>query len=214
MDVEPHNISYSDGQPETFLAQLLAVLQAEKSQPEIASVAHSSLKILIIDANTVQADTVASLVNAAGYTAMTAINALDAFTLFLKGSYIPLAIVLGQERVPDPLFLQRLLQQTMQKYQLKTPIVRLIREATTVDVSRHPSQSLRHPSQPLPPFSPADHAPQTGNIEQIEREKIILTGQLLVVISLIRCWEEGCKEMSIRPMIVCANKMSRLKPCK
>ena len=43
MDVEPHNISYSDGQPETFRAQLLAVLQVEKSRPEIASITHSSL---------------------------------------------------------------------------------------------------------------------------------------------------------------------------
>ena len=177
MDVEPYNISYSDGQPEIFLAQLLTVLQAEKSRPEIASVAHSALKVLIIDANIVQADTVASLVNAAGYTTVTAINALEAFTLFLKGSYIPLAIVLGQMRVPDPLFLQRLLQQTMQKYQLKTPVVRLIREPTNIDVFRHPSQSLRHLSQPLPQFSPADHPSQTGNIEQIAREKIILTGQ-------------------------------------
>jgi hypothetical protein len=176
MDVEPYNISYSDAQPETFLAQLLAVLQAETSQPEI-TVAHSSLKVLIIDADKVQADAIALLVNAAGYASVIAFNALDAFTLFLKGSYIPLAIVLGQERVPDPLFLQRLLQQTMQKYQLKTPIVRLIHEPTNVDISRHPSQSLRHPSQPLPPFSPSDHPPQTGNIEQIEREKIILTGQ-------------------------------------
>jgi CheY-like chemotaxis protein len=176
MDVEPYTISFSATQPETFLAQLLALLQAEMSQPEI-SVVRSSLNVLIIDANKVRADVVASLVNAAGYTCVTAVNALDAFTLFLKGSYIPLAIVLGQERVPDPLFLQRLLQQTMQKYQLKTPVVRLIHEPTSIDVSRHPSQPLRHPSQPLPQFSPSDYPPQTGTIEQIEREKIILTGQ-------------------------------------
>lgn len=176
MDVEPHTISFSDVQPETFLAELLVVLQTATSQPEI-SVARTSLKVLILDANKVQADAIASLVNAAGYTTVTAINALDAFTLFLKGSYIPLAIVLGQERVPDPLFLQRLLQQTQQKYHLKPPVVRLVRETTNEDVSRKPSQPLRQPSQPLLPFSPSDHQPQTGNIEQVEREKIILTGQ-------------------------------------
>jgi serine/threonine protein kinase len=176
MDVESHNISFSDEQPEAFLKQLLPVLQAETGQPEI-QVSQPSLKVLILDADKVRAEKVASLVNTGGYISVTAINALEAFTLFLKGSYIPQAIILGQEQVPDPLFLHRLLQQTLQKYRLKAPIIRLAYSPANTDVSRRPSQPLRQPSQPLVQFSPSEYLPQTGNIEQIEREKIVLTGQ-------------------------------------
>ncbi len=165
----PYDIFFSEGQPETFLLQLLAVLQAETNPPEFKA-PPSSLKVLIIDANTVRADSIAMLINASGYRAINVATALDAFTLFLKGSYIPQAIILNLEQLSNPLFLQRLLQRITQMYGLKVPLIRLTYDTTSENMSRRPSQPLYDLSSP-------EHPPQTGTIEQIEREKIILTGQ-------------------------------------
>jgi hypothetical protein len=169
LHTESYDILFSEGQPEIFLKQLLAVLQVVTDALEIKSPS-SSLKVLIIDADIGRASFISSLLDATGYRSINVATALDAFTLFLKGSYIPHAIILNQGYVPDPLFLQRLLQRNMYMNGFKVPLVRLTHDATLANTARHPSV-------PLQAFSSAEHSPHTGPLEQIEREKIILTGQ-------------------------------------
>jgi hypothetical protein len=169
MDTGSYAILFSESQPEIFLKNLLAVLQAETNLSTI-KVSPALLKILVIDINEVRADSIAQLIHAAGYRSTTFTTALDAFTLFLKGSYIPRAIVLDQEHLPDSLFLQRLIQRTMQLYGFKVPLLRLAPDP----ISNAP---FRQPSQPLQELVPVELQQRTGSIEQIEREKIVLTGQ-------------------------------------
>ncbi|MBV9258380.1 MAG: serine/threonine protein kinase [Ktedonobacteraceae bacterium] len=173
IDVKAYDISFSEDQLETFLAQLLGVLQSETSQPEI-KVPRSLLKVLVIDVDKLRAGAVAQLINATGYQSIIAVNTLDGFTLFLRGSYIPQAIILGSDYIAEPHFLRRLLQQTMQKYQLRVPLFRLAPppQPITPYVSRRTSQ-------PLQELSSAKRPQQTGNIEQVGREKLLLTGQSL-----------------------------------
>jgi len=177
MGIETHDFSFSADQPETLLKPLLALLQPGPDQSKTGTSRSAYLlesqSILIIDSDRIRANTVAQFVNVAGYRSVIAETALEAFTLFLKGVYIPRVVFLGQDSPPDHLFLQRLLQQTVQKYGRKVPLIRLHTIASTVspDISPHaaPSQSLQKlPSHQL-------QQPMSG-IEQIEREKISLEG--------------------------------------
>jgi hypothetical protein len=180
MHTGSYDILFSESQPEIFLKNLLAVLQAETNLSAVKA-SPSLLKILVIDINEVRADSIAQLMHAAGYKSATFTTALAAFTLFLKGGYIPRAIVLDQEHLPDPLFLQRLIQRTMQLYGFKVPLLRLAPDPISSPPLRQPSQllngSFRQPSQPLQELVSAELQQRTGGIEQIEREKIVLTGQ-------------------------------------
>ncbi len=178
MGIETHDFSFSVDQPETLLKPLLALLQPEPDQSKTGTSRSAYLlesqSILIIDSDRIRANAVAQFVHVAGYRSVIAETALEAFTLFLKGVYIPRVVFLGQDSPPDHLFLQRLLQQTVQKYGRKVPLIRLHTIASTVspDISPRaaPSQSL----QKLPPHQLQQ--PMSG-IEQIEREKINLFQQ-------------------------------------
>lgn len=165
-----HDILFSESQPETFLKHLLSILQAEADLSAIKA-SPSLLKVLIIDINEARAEIIAQLLHATGYKAETFTTGLDAFTLFLKGAYIPRIILVDQEHLPDPLFLQRLVQRTLQLYGFKVPLLRLVSPAIP-DTPLLPRQT----SQSLPEIAPIEASPTT-TIEQLQREKINLTGK-------------------------------------
>jgi serine/threonine protein kinase len=121
------------------------------------------------------ATTIARALHRAGYRSLSVETELEAFTLFLKGIYIPQVILLGHEHRINQLFLQRLLQQSVQKHGRKIPIIRL--HATESTSTAPPTNaSPRIPSQLLLPPPIQEPGTQMSGIEQLEREKMTLEG--------------------------------------
>ena len=125
-----HEISFSFDQPDGVLSALLNLVQQRQRQPSVSKtsrdlVVRNALTILIIDTYQQRAQYLGNLLLAVGYRPVIVANALDAFTLFLRGDCLPLAIVLGQADGSNRLFLNRLLQQLAQRYEWDPLMVHL-----------------------------------------------------------------------------------------
>ncbi len=179
MDIVTHEFSFAADQPETVLKPLLALLQSDTQHNKAAMPRSAYLleaqSVLIIDADRTLTTTIAQALYRAGYRSLPVETELEAFTLFLKGIYIPQAVLLGHKHQINQLFLQRLLQQSAQKYGRKVPVIRLhgIESTPTKPLT---TSSLRISSQPLAPFPGQEPGTQMGGIEQLEREKMTLEG--------------------------------------
>jgi Serine/threonine protein kinase len=126
-----HEIPFSFDQPDSVLGALLSLVQQKLRQPPVSKmsrdvVVRNALTILIIDTYQQRAQYLGNLLLAVGYRPAYVANALDAFTLFLQGGCLPLAIVLGDEDSSHKLFLNRLQQQLMQRYDWDLLMVHLV----------------------------------------------------------------------------------------
>ncbi|GCE15936.1 serine/threonine-protein kinase [Tengunoibacter tsumagoiensis] len=130
MNTVTHEIPFSFEQPEQMLNALLKLLQQRLNQHAASPTfqkmqIRQALTVLIIDKQQHRGHYIENLLLTTGYRPVTVVDALDAFTLYLQGSLIPFAIILGQEDDSKRFFLLRLLQQVMQKYEWEAPIIRL-----------------------------------------------------------------------------------------
>ncbi|HEV2663131.1 MAG TPA: serine/threonine-protein kinase [Ktedonobacteraceae bacterium] len=179
MEIVTHEFSFAVDQPETVLKALLALLQSDTQQNKVATPRSAYLleaqSVLIIDVDRMLTTAIAQALYGAGYRSLAVETELEAFTLFLKGVYIPQAVLLGHKHKINQLFLQRLLHQSAQKYGRKVPVIRL---HMTESTSATPSTSAlpRIPSQPLLPAPLHQPGAQMSGIEQLEREKMSLEG--------------------------------------
>ncbi len=130
-----HDIFFSIDQPDRTLDILLALLQEIREtislKGTLLTPLHAST-ILLLDADSQRVRSIASLLSSAGYQSFIATSTLEAFTLFLRGSFVPFAIVLGQYDPNTRFFLSRLLQQVMQKYRWNPPLIALHPQTRTL----------------------------------------------------------------------------------
>jgi hypothetical protein len=149
INIEAQEISFSFDHPDAVLRPLLTILQQASGEPGARAAGEklllSSRQVLIIDAHKERGHYFVMLLEAAGYRSLAVMTALEAFTLFLRGAFVPLAIVLGQEDPAHRLFLQRLLQQVGQKYTRDVPLIRL---------RSQPPRTIPPTTSPLTPPSP------------------------------------------------------------
>ncbi len=123
-----HKVFLSLEQPEQILTTLLTAfkeIQADNAANTALITPLHAHTILLIDEDTQRAHYVARLLSSAGYKPFIASSALEAFTLFLHGTFVPFVILLSQEDTNDRFFLSRLLQQVTQKYHWDTPLLSL-----------------------------------------------------------------------------------------
>ncbi len=155
MKIEPQDLAFSLDQPEKMLNSLVKVLQQMLSIFKMRAPEHMPdyRNLLIIDEYE-HARYLAHLLVQAGYRPLVMSNALEAFTRFLQVPFVPFALILGHEDSAHRLFLQRLLQQTAQKYQWEIPLIRL-----HYLPSNQPSQQMQTPDLQPPPTPPL--LPQT-----------------------------------------------------
>lgn len=116
-----HEISFSFDQPDQVLNALLKLLQQRLKQPLVSKtsremIVRNALTVLIVDFQRERAQYVSGLLTTAGYRTVIALNELEAFTSFLQGGILPLAIALRADDNPNRLFINRLRQQLAQKY--------------------------------------------------------------------------------------------------
>ncbi len=133
MNTVTHDVSFSFDQPEHALNALQRLLQHRLSQFSASTtktskemIVRQTLTVLVIDSYQERAQYVASHLHTMGYHPVLVNDALDAFTLFLQGTLIPFAVVLGQEDTTKHFFLLRLLQRMTQKFRWNTPVIRLL----------------------------------------------------------------------------------------
>jgi CheY-like chemotaxis protein len=177
LNIEAQEVPFSFEQPNAVLRPLLTVLQqAFSEQGAEARLYLNSCRVLIIDGYEERGRYLVTLLESAGYRSLAVMNALEAFTLFLRGTFVPLAIVLGQEDQAHRLFLLRLLQQVSQKYTRDVALIRLrvqpvggSTSPTMSSLTPPPTRSGQLPAisqTPLPPSltptpAPAPSSPQT-----------------------------------------------------
>lgn len=127
MKTETFDISLSLDQPDAVLDTLLKMLQQIHGQYKVAASGKMPdyRNLLIIDADEERAQYFAHLLARAGYRPIVMANAFKAFSRFLQVPYVPFAVIVGHEDPSNRLFLQRLLQQLMQKYSWASPLIRL-----------------------------------------------------------------------------------------
>ncbi|GCF11805.1 serine/threonine protein kinase [Dictyobacter arantiisoli] len=147
-----HEISFSFDQPDQVLNSLLKLLQQRLRQPLATKTSkemtvRNALTVLIVDGYQERAQYVGGLLTAVGYRSVIVSNELDAFTSFLQGSFLPLAIILGQEEVSNRLFIQRLVQQLVQRFDWEPLLVRLHSTQQSFFAPQPPQQN---PYTPLP----------------------------------------------------------------
>lgn len=125
-----HEVSFSFEQPDQALDAMLKLLQqrlgqslSSKSSKEM--LVRNALTILIVDMQRERAQYVGGLLTTVGYRTVVAMNELEAFTSFLQGGFLPLAIVLRSDDNPNRLFINRLRQQLVQKYSWEPLCIRL-----------------------------------------------------------------------------------------
>lgn len=130
MNVETRNIAVSFDSPGKMLNTLRSALEQTADAPvtrtnRLPAPLRNGQQVLIIDSTSRRAEYIARLVSAAGYRPFVAGSALDAYTAFLQGSIIPIAIILSSEDAADSLFLLRLQQRALQKCHREVPFIRL-----------------------------------------------------------------------------------------
>ena len=130
MTVETHEVVLSFDQPGDARNPLLSILQQLLNRPVEktgrAMALLGSQKVLIVDSQQGRAQHVAHLLSSAGYWPFVAPTSLDAYTLFLQGTFHPFAIILCEEGAANnQFFLTRLSQQFVQRYDWNVPFIRL-----------------------------------------------------------------------------------------
>jgi len=172
MSVETYSISISTEQPEAAFASLRVLIEQILNSPQAKASQILSLRhlhrIIIIDRSVQRARYLADVVHHIGYQPILSSSSMEAFAQFLQGNFLPLAIAFGGEDTPDRLFLNRLLQQVVQKYRWDTPVIRFQMQAKVVPdpasplpattpvrplVRQHTDSSLPSITQSLPPVS-------------------------------------------------------------
>ena len=152
-------IFFSLEQPGKVLTTLLAffeeIRETASANGKVLTPSHAHT-ILLLDANSQRVRHIAYLLASAGYQPFIATNALEAFTFFLRGAFVPFVIVLGQHDANNRFFLSRLLQQIVQKHQWDTPLI-----ALHTQISTTPSPN----TDPLPP-PPAAYAQRFRDLPQ------------------------------------------------
>ena len=157
-----YDIPFSFEQPDYTLRALLGPVRQKLSQSPASLNPHepavrNGLTILIIDAQHERAQYIANLLITVGYRPVVTANALAAFTLFLQGTCLPLAVILGQADGSNRLFLLRLLQQLEQKYGWQAPLLRLLASSRPASISGPLLQKSRDPMPPpIVPYTPAE----------------------------------------------------------
>ncbi|HEY4386704.1 MAG TPA: serine/threonine-protein kinase [Ktedonobacteraceae bacterium] len=161
MDVTTHEILFSFDQPANVLPSLLARVQQALSQQKTRSGKSVPLyeghRLLIIDGQRERATYLVQVLSLAGYRSIAMPHSLEAFTLFLQGSFVPLLIILGDEDPAKRFFLQRLLQQMVQKFDIDVPVIRLITQLSfseTDPLFASPGSVVQNPVTPSPVADP------------------------------------------------------------
>jgi CheY-like chemotaxis protein len=152
-----HEISFSFDQPDQVLNALLKLLQQRLRQPVASKtsrevIVRNALTVLIVDMQKERAQYVGGLLTTAGYRTVIASTELEAFTSFLQGGFLPMAITLRSDDSPNRLFINRLRQQLVQKYDWEPLFIHLQDAPSTylAPSSQHERHSqsldLTHPS--------------------------------------------------------------------
>ncbi|HEU5379231.1 MAG TPA: protein kinase [Ktedonobacteraceae bacterium] len=130
MTVETHEVVFSFDQPGDTRNPLLSILQQLLNRPvernSRAGALLGSQKVLIVDSQQERAQYIAHLLSSVGYRPFVAPTSLDAYTLFLQGTFHPFVIILNEEGAANnQFFLTRLSQQFVQRYDWNVPFIRL-----------------------------------------------------------------------------------------
>lgn len=130
MTVETHEVVFSFDQPGDARHPLLSILQQLLNRPlardSRAATLLGSQRVLIVDSQQERAQYIAHLLSSAGYLPFVAPTSLDAYTLFLQGTFHPFAIILSEDGAANnQFFLTRLSQQFVQRYDWNVPFIRL-----------------------------------------------------------------------------------------
>lgn len=136
MNVETRNIAVSFDSPGRMLNTLRSALEQTIDAPRtrtdrLPAPFRNGQQVVIIDSISRRAEYIARLISAAGYQPFVADSALDAYTAFLQGLIVPIAIILSPEEAPDSLFLLRLQQRVLHKFNWDMLFIRLHAEAAT-----------------------------------------------------------------------------------
>lgn len=164
MTVETHEVAFSFDQPGDARHPLLSLLQQLLNRPLARDSRAASLlgsqRVLIVDSQQERAQYIAHLLSSAGYLPFVAPTSLDAYTIFLQGTFHPFAIILSEDGpANNQFFLTRLSQQFVQRYDWNVPFIRLQIPSSTLFTPRsteplaygqrqpgRPTQSLRSSS--------------------------------------------------------------------
>lgn len=129
MTVDTHEVAFSFNQPGDARNPLISLLQQLLNRPlsrdSRAAALLGAQRVLIVDSQQGRAHYIAQLLASAGYRPFVAPTPLDAYTIFLQGTFHPFAIVLSEDEDIKQFFLNRLSQQFMQRYDWKVPFIRL-----------------------------------------------------------------------------------------
>ncbi|HZU66266.1 MAG TPA: serine/threonine-protein kinase [Ktedonobacteraceae bacterium] len=117
-------------QPNAMLDSLQGILQqALRSSTTLSLRAAAVVRgrgVYLIDNNAERAQYIASLLVSAGYRSIIVASTLDAFTHFLQGTFVPMAVIALQEETNQRFFLNRLSKQILDKYEWEILFVRLL----------------------------------------------------------------------------------------
>ncbi len=181
LNTKTHEILFSFDQPDTVLHPLLSLLQEVLHYPKAKAsklVPLHSQTVLIIDTYGERPQHIAHLLASSGYRPLVVSTAVDAFTLFLQGTFVPFVVILGQEHTSNRFFIFRLLHQTTQKYDWEPPLIHLYSQSSNSRLPHTaplptPNSSYQNPistsSLPLPqiPLSRPSLAPQTSPLDSV-----------------------------------------------
>src|SRR5215469_5497096 len=125
MNVETYNVTLSLDQPDNASNSLLTLLQQIRDQFRAKALQRMPdyRNLLIIDSDGNRAQYLARMLSMSGYRPLVIANALGAFTRFLQVPFVPFAILLDQDDTSNRLFLHRLLQQVLQRYEWEIPLI-------------------------------------------------------------------------------------------
>lgn len=160
MTVETHEVVFSFDQSGDTRNPLLLILQQLLNRPvernSRAVALLGSQKVLIVDSQQERAQYIAHLLSSAGYWPFVAPTSLDAYTLFLQGTFHPFVIILNEEGAANnQFFLTRLSQQFVQRYDWNVPFIRLQVPPSNLFGPRstgplaNPPQAFPRPTLPL-----------------------------------------------------------------
>lgn len=161
MGTVTHDIAISFDQPDDVLNRLLAPLQQKLNQPVTRTskgmLVRDARTVLIVDAQGRRRQYLAGLLIQAGFRCLPVKDALEAFTLFIQGTYLPFVVITGQEDKTKHFFLQRLLQQMERKYDWE---MLLLHVHTVPSSTPHVQQPPVTPMPQMPFQMPGQMPPQ------------------------------------------------------
>lgn len=161
MPVETHEVTFSFDQPGDARHPLLSILQQLLSRPlareSRAAALLGARRVLIVDSQQERAHYLAQLLSSVGYWPFVALTSLDAYTLFLQGSFHPFVIILCEAGATNnQFFLTRLSQQFVQRYDWNVPFIRLqippsnlFAPRSTEPLAQNRQRAARHMTVPL-----------------------------------------------------------------